>query len=156
LHWIDPSSLDVLVLIIEQLPRTRLLLVMSARPEFSSPWKDRQTIDELTLNRLDQSAAADIVSEVAGGALPRELLQHLLGKADGVPLYLEELTKLVFELGLLHRVHEHFELTQPLMQVGIPATLAGSLTARLDRLGEAKGLAQLGATIGRRFSYGLL
>lgn len=156
LHWIDPSSLDVVVLIIEQLPRTRLLLVMSTRPEFSSPWKDGQTIDQLTLNRLDQVAAADIVNEVAGGALPRELLQHLLGKADGVPLYLEELTKLVFELGLLQRVDDHFELTRPIMQVGIPATLAGSLTARLDRLGEAKGLAQLGATIGRRFSYRLL
>jgi predicted ATPase/class 3 adenylate cyclase len=156
LHWIDPSSLDLLTQLIEHVPRTRQLVVLSFRPEFKPPWPEGPGLERLDLNRLDRAASARIVTEIAGMPAPAELLDQLVDKADGVPLYLEELTKLVSEQGLIHHGNGRLEPARPRPALAIPATLADSLTARLDRLTDAKGVAQLGAAIGRQFSYELL
>ena len=156
LHWIDPSSLDLLTQLIEHVPRTRQLVVLSFRPEFVPPWPEGPGLERLNLNRLDREASARIVTEIAGMPAPTELLDQLVEKADGVPLYLEELTKLVSEQGLIRRGNGRLDPARPRPALAIPATLADSLTARLDRLTDAKGVAQLGAAIGRQFSYGLL
>ena len=156
LHWIDPSSLDLLTQLIEHVPRTRQLVVLSFRPEFKPPWPDGPELERLNLNRLDREASARIVTEIVGMPAPTELLDQLVEKADGVPLYLEELTKLVSEQGLISHGSGRLDPARPRPALAIPATLADSLTARLDRLTDAKGVAQLGAAIGRQFSYELL
>ena len=156
LQWIDPSSLDLLTQLIEHVPRTRQLVVLSFRPEFKPPWPEGPRLKRLNLNRLDREASARIVTEIAGMPAPTELLDQLVEKADGVPLYLEELTKLVSDQGLIRRGNGRLDPARPRPALAIPATLADSLTARLDRLTDAKGVAQLGAAIGRQFSYGLL
>ena len=156
LQWIDPSSLDLLTQLIEHVPRTRQLVVLSFRPEFKPPWPEGPGLERLDLNRLDREASARIVTEIAGMPAPTELLDQLVEKADGVPLYLEELTKLVSEQGLIRRGNGPLDPARPRPALAIPATLADSLTARLDRLTDAKGVAQLGAAIGRQFSYELL
>jgi predicted ATPase/class 3 adenylate cyclase len=156
LHWIDPSSLDLLTQLIEPVPRTRQLVVFSFRPEFTPAWPEGPALERLELNRLDRDASVRIVTEIAGMPVPTELLGQLVEKADGVPLYLEELTKLVAEQGLIRHGNGRLGLARPPPALAIPATLADSLTARLDRLTDAKGVAQLGAAIGRQFSYELL
>ena len=156
LHWIDPSSLDLLTHLIERVPPTRQLVVLSFRPEFVPPWPEGPGLERLDLNRLDREASMRIVTEIAGMPAPTELLDQLVEKADGVPLYLEELTKLVSEQGLIRRGNGRLDPARPRPALAIPATLADSLTARLDRLTDAKGVAQFGAAIGRQFSYGLL
>jgi predicted ATPase/class 3 adenylate cyclase len=156
LQWIDPSTLDLLTQLIEHVPRTRQLVVLSFRPEFKPPWPEGPRLERLNLNRLDREASARIVTEIAGLPAPAELLDQLVDKADGVPLYLEELTKLVSDQGLIRRGNGRLDPARPRPALAIPATLADSLTARLDRLTDAKGVAQLGAAIGRQFSYGLL
>ena len=156
LHWIDPSTLDLLTQLIEHVPHTRQLVVLSFRPEFEPPWPEGPELERLNLNRLDREASVRIVTEIAGMPAPTELLDQLVEKADGVPLYLEELTKLVSEQGLILRGNGRLDPARPRPALAIPATLADSLTARLDRLTDAKGVAQLGAAIGRQFSYELL
>jgi class 3 adenylate cyclase len=156
LHWIDPSSLDLLTQMIEHVPRARQLLVFSFRPEFAPPWPEGPGVERLDLNRLDRGASVRIITEIAGMPVPTELLGQLVEKTDGVPLYLEELTKLVVEQGLIRRGDGRRDPARPLPSLAVPATLADSLMARLDRLTDAKGIAQLGAAIGRQFSYALL
>jgi class 3 adenylate cyclase/predicted ATPase len=156
LQWIDPSSLDLLTQLIEHVPRTRQLVVLSFRPEFKPPWPEGPELERLDLSRLDREASARIVTEIAGLPAPAELLDRLVDKADGVPLYLEELTKLVSEQGLIRRGNGRLDPVRAKPALAIPATLADSLTARLDRLTDAKGVAQLGAVIGRQFSYELI
>jgi TOMM system kinase/cyclase fusion protein len=155
LHWVDPSSLDLLTQLIERVPQTRQLVVLSFRPEFVPPWQGAG-LERLDLHRLDRDTSVRIVTEVAGVRVPAELLAQLVGKADGVPLYLEELTKLVVEQGLVRDGNGRLDPARPPPALAIPATLADSLTARLDRLTDAKGVAQLGAAIGRQFSHELL
>ena len=156
LHWADPSTLDLLTQLIERVPQTQQLLVLSFRPEFVPPWHVGAGLERLNLNRLDHDASVRIVTEIAGMPMPAELLGQLVGKADGVPLYLEELTKLIVEQGLIRRGNGQLDPARPAPVLAIPATLADSLTARLDRLTDAKSIAQLGAAIGRQFSYELL
>jgi predicted ATPase/class 3 adenylate cyclase len=156
LHWIDPSSLDLLTKLIEHVPQTRQLVVLSFRLEFVPPWPEGPGLERLNLHRLDREASVRIVTEIAGMPVPTELRDQLVEKADGVPLYLEELTKLVIEQGLIRDGDEGLDPARPRPPLAIPATLADSLTARLDRLTDAKGVAQLGAAIGRQFSYELL
>jgi predicted ATPase/class 3 adenylate cyclase len=156
LHWADPSSLDVLTQLIERVAETRQLMVLSFRPGFVAPWSDGARLARLNLNRLGPDASVRIVTEIAGMPVPDELLGQLVEKADGVPLYLEELTKLVVEQGLIRQGSGRLDPARPSPVLAIPATLADSLTARLDRLTDAKGVAQLGAVIGRHFSYELL
>ena len=156
LHWVDPSTIDLLTRLIERLPGSRLLLVLSARPDFTSPWPEGPRLQQLNLDRLDREASASIVQGVAGRAVPTQLLDQVLRKADGIPLYLEELTQLVVDEGLVGHGNGRPDPAEQPHELSIPATLADSLTARLDRLPDAKASAQLGAVIGRQFSYELI
>jgi class 3 adenylate cyclase/predicted ATPase len=157
LHWIDPSSFELLTLLIDQIPTARLYLLLTARPEFVSPWGARSHLSQLILSRLGRNQVSQLVERVTGGkALPSTVVQQIVQKTDGVPLFVEELTKTVLESGLLREAEGHYELTGPLPSLAIPATLQDSLMARLDRLATAKEVAQLGAAIGREFSYELL
>jgi predicted ATPase/class 3 adenylate cyclase len=157
LHWIDPSTRELLTLLIKRVPSARLLVVLSFRPEFIPPWTGLSHVTRMNLGRLLPEASTAIVSAIAGGkALPSAVHAQLLDKTEGVPLFVEELTKFVLESGLLQEADGKLQLTRPLPPLAIPSTLVDSLTARLDRLANAKFVAQLGAVIGREFSYELL
>ena len=157
LHWADPSTLEFLSLLLDQVPTTRMLVVFTFRPEFIPPWPPHSHVTHITLSRLAHKQAEVMVERVTGGrTLPAEVVQQVVAKTDGVPLFVEELTKMVVESGLLRETDSHYELTSPLPPLAIPATLQGSLMARLDRLSMARETAQLGATLGREFSYELI
>jgi TOMM system kinase/cyclase fusion protein len=157
LHWVDPSTLELLSLLVDQGPTARILALFTFRPDFRPPWTGRSHVTQVTLSRLPRRQAAEMAGRVAHGkALPPEVLEQVAAKTDGVPLFVEELTKMVLESGLLQEGEERYELTAPLPPLAIPTTLHDSLMARLDRLATVKGLAQLGATLGREFSYALL
>jgi TOMM system kinase/cyclase fusion protein len=157
LHWSDPTTLELLNLVIEQIPTTSILTVLTCRPTFQPSWSHRSYLTEITVNRLSHPQVEQIVSRITDGKmLPPEVLAQIVEKTDGVPLFVEELTKAILESGSLKEVDGHYELTEPLSTITIPATLQDSLMARLDRLATAKGIAQIGATIGRQFSYALL
>jgi class 3 adenylate cyclase/predicted ATPase len=156
-HWVDPSTLEFLSLLLEQAPTTRILLLLAFRPDFTPPWAMFSHITHLTLSRLARRQVEVMVEKVTGGKpLPTEVIQQLITKTDGVPLFVEELTKMVVESGLLRATDDHYELSGPLPPLAIPATLQDSLIARLDRLATVKEVAQLGATLGREFSYELI
>jgi class 3 adenylate cyclase/predicted ATPase len=157
LHWVDPSTLECLGLLIEQAPTARVLALLTARPDFVSPWASRAHLTPLMLSRLRRSQIEALVTAVAGGkALPDPVVEQVVSKTDGVPLFIEELTKMVLESGLLQERGNRYELAGPLPPLAIPATLQDSLMARLDRLATVKAVAQLAATIGRSFPYALL
>ncbi|MBI3801339.1 MAG: AAA family ATPase, partial [Deltaproteobacteria bacterium] len=149
LHWVDPSSLEFLSLLIEQIPTTKLLLVLTFRPEFTPLWKPRSHISQLVLNRLGSKQVEALIEQAAAGSkLPAEVIAQIRAKTDGVPLFVEELTKSVVEsVGACSR---------PPRQLNIHTTLQEALLDRLDRLFTARPVAQLGATLGREFSYELL
>ncbi len=157
LHWVDPSTLEFLTLLVDQGPTARILALLTFRPGFSPPWTGRSHLTQVTLNRLPRRQAAEMTDRVAHSkVLPPEVVEQIVAKTDGVPLFVEELTKMVLESGLLQEREERYELTGPLPLLAIPTTLHDSLMARLDRLAAVKGLAQLGATLGREFAYALL
>jgi class 3 adenylate cyclase/tetratricopeptide (TPR) repeat protein len=159
LHWVDPSTLELLTLIIDQDPTAPILTVLTFRPDFTPPWGARSHLTPVSLNPLSNSQANEVVKGIADGkALPEEVLEHVVAKTDGIPLFIEELTKMVIESGLLREEADRYELRGPLPPLAIPATLNDSLMARLDRLGAAKEVAQLSATLalGREISYELL
>jgi tetratricopeptide (TPR) repeat protein len=157
LQWLDPSSLEMLSLHIEQTPTVPMLTVVTSRPEFQLPWGTRSHLTPMTLGNLGSTQVEAIATTVAGGkALPPAILAQIAEKTDGVPLFVEEITKAILESGVLREVDGRYELTGPLETVTIPITLHDALMARLDRLATAKSLAQLGAVIGRQFSYDLV
>jgi class 3 adenylate cyclase/predicted ATPase len=157
LHWVDPSTLEFLSLLVDQGPTARILVLFTFRPDFSPPWTGRSHLTQVTVPRLPQRQAVEVIRQVAHGkTLPPEVVEQIVAKTDGVPLFVEELTKMVLEAGLLQEWAERYELTGPLPPLAIPATLQDSLMARLDHLSSAKGLAQLGAAIGRQFAYDVL
>src|SRR5499426_132263 len=157
LHWVDPTTLEFLSLLVEQGPTARLLALFTCRPDFSPPWTGRASLTQVTVHRLPRRQAIEVIRQVAHGkALPPEVVEQIVAKTDGVPLFVEELTKMVLESGLLQEQEDRYELTSPLPPLAIPTTLHDSLMARLDRLATVKGLAQLGATLGREFAYDLL
>ncbi len=150
-HWIDPTTRDLLDLVIDRAARSRCLVMLTFRPEFQHRWHGRDHVTALALSRIGRRHVAELVGQIASGLLlPPEVLEQILSKTDGVPLFVEELTKAVIESGLLRR---HWAPSPPL---AIPATLNDSLLARLDRLGPAKRAAQVGSVIGRAFSHGAL
>jgi predicted ATPase len=156
-QWADPSTLELLALTLDQTPMARLLLLVTCRPEFAPPWPWRTHLTPLHLDRLPQAQTAMLVERVAGGKpLPPEVHLQIVTKTDGVPLFVEELTKTVLESGLLQEESGHYALRGPLPPLAIPDTLHDSLMARLDRLASVKAVAQLGATLGRDFTYDLL
>jgi predicted ATPase/class 3 adenylate cyclase len=157
LHWADPSTLELLALLLDQVPTAQLLTLLTCRPAFQPTWSHRSYLTEVTVNRLSRSQIAQMVVQITGGKpLPAEIMQQLVEKTDGVPLFVEELTKTVLEAGFVQETHGHYALTGTLPPLAIPSTLHDSLMARLDRLSTAKGVVQLGATLGRQFSYDLL
>ena len=160
LHWADPSTLEVFELLLRQVPTVRLLAVLTFRPEFVPPWGTYSYLSQLTLSRLGQPQVNALVERVtAGKPLPQEVVQQIVTKTDGVPLFVEELTKMVLESDFVREENGRYELTGPLPPLAIPSTLQDSLRARLDRLDRldtVREVAQLGATIGREFSYELV
>src|SRR5262249_233748 len=156
-QWIDPSTLELLSLLIDHGPTTRILTCVACRPEFHSPWGVRAHVTPMVLNRLPRYHVADMIGRMTGGKpLPSEVMQQLLAKTDGVPLFVEELTKMVLESGYVTETRGGYELTGALPVLAIPTTLHDSLTARLDRLGTARAVVQVGAVLGRQFSFELL
>src|SRR5438445_6686950 len=134
-----------------------MLHVLAFRPDFVPPWPRGAHLGPLTLNRLDRPQVEALIRHLTGGnALPAEVVQHIVTKTDGVPLFVEELTKMLLESGLLREEETHYVLTGPLASVSIPSTLHDSLMARLDHLPAAKAVAQLGAVLGREFAYALI
>ena len=157
LHWVDPTTLEFLSLLVDQGPTARILALCTFRPDFSPPWTGRSHLTQVTVHRLPRRQAAEVIHQVAHGkTLPAEVVEQIVARTDGVPLFVEELTKMVLESDLLEEREERYELTGPLPPLAIPATLHDSLMARLDRLATVKALAQLGATLGREFAYDLL
>jgi predicted ATPase len=157
LHWVDPSTVELLSLCMDQCTQMRLCLVLTARPEFHPPWAMAAHLTSLTLRRLAPAEIGRLVAHVVGEkAFPPAVLQEVVRKTDGVPLFVEELTKMVLESGLLQEREDRYELLGLLPPLAIPATLHDALMARLDRLAAVKVVAQLGATIGRTFPYALL
>jgi predicted ATPase len=157
LHWAGPTTLELLGLVIEQAPTVPMLHVLTYRPEFRPPWPQRSHITPLVLNRLEGPQVEALITQRARGkTLPAEVVQHIVAKTDGVPLYVEEPTKMLLASPLLREEADQYVLTGPLRTVAIPETLQDALMARLDQLNRAKEVAQLGAVLGREFAYELL
>jgi class 3 adenylate cyclase/tetratricopeptide (TPR) repeat protein len=156
-HWADPSTLDLLDSVVERAQRLAMLVIITFRPEFVPPWSGRGQVTSLMLGRLGRRQGAAMIDATTGGKpLPAEVLDQIVTKTDGVPLFIEELTKTLLESGFLRETADRFVLSAPLPPLAIPPTLHDSLLARLDRLGPAKETAQLGAALGREFSHELL
>jgi class 3 adenylate cyclase/tetratricopeptide (TPR) repeat protein len=156
-HWIDPTSQEALDLLVPRLQRLPVLLILTYRPEYSPRWGEQAHVTALGLNRLGRRQGAELVSKLSGGkALPQEVLDQILVHTDGVPLFVEELTKSVLESKLLRDAGNRYVLDGPMPELAIPTTLRDSLIARLDRLAPIREVAQIGACIGREFSYELL
>jgi class 3 adenylate cyclase/predicted ATPase len=157
LHWTDPTTLELLNLLIDQTPTASVLVLLTCRPHFQPAWHHRSYITEMTLNHLAHAQVEQIVNRMTDGkTLPTEVLQQIIAKTDGVPLFVEEMTKAILESGYLREVDAHYEVTGAFSTFAIPATLQDSLMARLDRLVTAKAVAQYAAVIGRQFPYTLL
>src|SRR5229473_2388291 len=156
-HWIDPTSLDLTGQLVERVQNLAVLIVLTARPEFEAPWIGRPNFTALALNRFERSQVVTMIDRIMSSrALPTEVLDQIIAKTDGVPLFVEELAKSVLESGLLREENGTYVLAAALTPLAIPSTLHDSLTARLDRLSPIKEIAQIGAAIGREFSYDLL
>ena len=157
LHWADPTTLEMLGLVIEQAPTVPMLHVLTSRPTFGPPWPPRSHLTSLVLNRLERRQVEALIAQRVGGkALPAEVMQHIVTKTDGVPLYVEELTKMLLASPFLREEAGQHVLTGPLRTAAIPDTLQDALMARLDQLAVAKEVAQLGAVLGREFTYDLV
>ncbi len=156
-HWIDPTSLDLFGRLMERLEELPVLAVVTFRPEFAPPWAGLGHVTAHTLSRFGRRHSVSMIEQLTGGkTLPAEVLDEIIGKTDGVPLFIEELTKTVLESGLLKEQDTSYMMTAALTPLSIPSTLQDSLMARLDRLAPVREIAQIGATIGREFSYSLL
>jgi predicted ATPase len=156
-HWLDPTSWELLDRTVEHVRSLRVLLVVTFRPQLQPPWAGQAQVSMLALSRLDRRDCTTLIALIAGGkTLPDEIVFAIADRTDGVPLFIEELTKSVLERGLLREDNDRYVLDRPLQPLAIPATLHASLLARLDRLLSAREVAQIGAAIGRQFSYALL
>jgi predicted ATPase len=156
-HWIDPTSLELIELMIDRIQSLPVLLIITCRPEFTHHWIGHSHVTTLSLKRLSRRQGAAIVDRLtAGKPLPAAIREQIVAKTDGIPLFVEELTKTVLESGLIGERDGQYVLSGPLPPLAIPTTLQDSLMARLDRLAPVKELAQVGAALGREFSYELL
>ena len=152
-HWLDPTTRELFDLLVERIQTLPVLLVVTARPEFVSRWPGYAHATLLSLHRLGTRQAGAIVERICGGKpLPREVLEQILARTDGVPLFVEEFTRAVLDVGLLRETADGFVPDGSLLALAVPATLQDSLMARLDRLGPGKDLAQVAACLGREFS----
>ena len=156
-HWADATTLEVLDLLVDRIRSFPMLLVVTHRPEFEPKRSGHGHVTGLALSRLTRAQSSAIVSRLCGGkALPADLLERILAKTDGVPLFVEELTKALLESGSLKEAGDHYDYASASRTITIPATLRDSLMARLDRFMPVKEIAQIGAAIGREFSYELI
>ena len=147
----------MLGLLLDQVPTVPMLNLLTFRSDFVQPWPTRSHMTPLTLNRLERPQVEALITHLADGkALPEEVVGHIVARTDGVPLFVEELTKMLLESDFLHEEADHYALTGPLSAVAIPTTLHDSLMARLDRLPMVREVAQLGAVLGREFAYEML
>jgi class 3 adenylate cyclase len=156
-HWSDPTTHESLDLLIERVPTLRVLVIITFRPEFTPPWVGRPHVTMLNLNRLPTRQRAKMIAHVAGDKpLPKEITDQIVDRTDGVPLFIEELTKTVIESGIVTETGNRFTVTGPLPQLAIPTSLHASLLARLDRLAPAREVAQIASALGRSFSHELI
>jgi predicted ATPase len=156
-HWIDPTSREVLDLTVERVRTLPVLLIVTFRPEFQIPWTGRPHVNMLSLTRLNRRHRTALIAQIASGkALPDDVIDQIAERTDGVPLFVEELTKSVLESGLLREEVDRYVLDRALPPFAIPTSLHDSLMARLDRMASVRLVAQIGAAIGREFSYPLL
>lgn len=157
LHWGDPSTLELLDLLMDQVPTVRMFVLVTCRPTFQPTWGNRSYLTQITVNRLSRPQVEQMVGRLTRGkSLPAEVLRQIVAKTDGVPLFVEELTKAILESGHVQETEHQYELAAPLSTVAIPDTLHDSLMARLDRLDTAKAVAHYAAVIGRQCSFALL
>jgi class 3 adenylate cyclase/predicted ATPase len=157
LHWADPSTRELLRRVVERTRDSRMLVLMTTRPPRDTSWDEVPGMRRLALPGLTNEEVTRFVMGLTGGrTLPRQVLQQVLQKTDGIPLFVEEFTKTLLESGLLERTETAYLLTKPLPAMAVPATLQDALMARLDRQGDLKELAQLCAVLGREFSHSLL
>jgi predicted ATPase len=155
-HWADPTSLELFGRIIDKIPSLRALLIVTYRPEFDPPWIGRPHVTALTLNRLGEREVVAMIDRVTGNkALPESIRQDIIERTDGIPLFVEEMTRAVLEAKSESEARKT-AASVPSSALAVPASLHASLMARLDRLGPAKEVAQMGAAIGREFSHPLL
>jgi tetratricopeptide (TPR) repeat protein len=156
-QWSDPTSLELLDLVIDRAPALRVLLIITFRPEFTPPWIGNPSVTSLGLNRLALRQRAEMIAGLTGGkALPREVADQIVARTDGVPLFVEELTKAVVESGMLTDAGDRYTAAGPVPALAIPTSLQASLLARLDRLAPVREVAQIGAALGRQFSHELI
>lgn len=159
LHWIDPSTVEFLDILLEQVPTVPLLILFTYRPEYAPPpqWLSRAYASQITLDRLDREGVRRMILALTGGkSLPEEVFEEIVAKTEGFPLFVEDLTHMVIESDLLVEHDDHFSLAGPFQSLSIPATLQETLMARLAKLATAKPVAQVGATIGREFVVDML
>jgi predicted ATPase len=157
LHWADATTLELFDLAVDRIRGLPIFALMTFRPEYEPPWTGLANISLLKLDRLDRQDTRALVEQVTvGRQLPGEMMKQIIDRTDGIPLFIEELTKTILESGLLVEDSGRLRLDRPLPPLAIPATLQDSLMARLDRLAPVKEVAQIGAAIGREFSYTLL
>jgi predicted ATPase/class 3 adenylate cyclase len=156
-HWADPTSLELFDLIVERVPSLPLLAIVTFRPEFVPPWVGRPQVTLISLNRLPRRLRAEMIAHLTGGkVLPQEIADQITDRTDGVPLFIEELTKAVVESGLLVETGDRYVATGPVTALAIPTSLQESLLARLDRLAPTTDVAQIAAALGRQFSHELI
>ena len=157
IHWIDSTSLELLDATVSRVPQLPVLLCLTFRPEFQSPWTGQPHVTSLALSRLDRRETAQLITRVAGEKqLPSDVMDQIVTRADGIPLFAEELTRALLEGGLLDEQDGRYVLGNALPTLAIPTSLYASLMARLDRLSPVKEVAQIGAAVGREFSYELI
>ncbi|MCP3395026.1 AAA family ATPase [Bradyrhizobium sp. CCGB12] len=157
IHWSDPTTLESLDLLVDRAATLRVLVIITFRPEFTPPWVGRPHVTLLSLSRLPPRHRAEMIAHVTcGKALPKEIADQIIDRTDGVPLFVEELTKSVVESGWITDAGDHYSVTGTVVPLAIPTTLQASLLARLDRLAPTREVAQIAATLGRQFSHDLI
>jgi len=156
-QWSDPTTRESLDLLIDCVPALRVLVIITFRPEFTPPWIGCPHVVLLNLSRLPPRQCAEMITRLTGGkGLPREIADQIIDRTDGVPLFIEELTKSVVESGLVTDSGDHYAMAGPVSSLAIPTTLHASLLARLDRLAPIRGVVQIGAALGRSFAHELI
>jgi hypothetical protein len=156
-QWSDPTSLEFYDRIVDRVPALQVLLIITFRPEFTPPWTGLPHVTSLGLNRLAPRQRAEMIAGITvGKALPEEIAAQIVDRTDGVPLFVEELTKAVIESGMLRDTGDRYTATGLMPALAIPASLQASLLARLDRLAPAREVAQIGAALGRQFPHELI
>jgi class 3 adenylate cyclase/tetratricopeptide (TPR) repeat protein len=156
-HWSDPTTRELLDLLIDRVLTLRILVIITFRLEFTPPWVGRSHVTLLSLNRLPLQQRAEMITRVTGGkTLPKEIADQIIDRTDGIPLFIEELTKAVVESDVLTKTGDGYRVVGPIAPLAIPATLHASLLARLDRLAPTREVAQTAAALGRTFSHELI